>query len=69
MAKATKQCKSDEFLIVMGDLNAKVGDERIHDVVGPYGLGEKNERGERLIEWCCAHELIIANTWFQQAAR
>ena len=69
MDKATKQCKSDELLIVMGDLNAKVGDERIDDVVGPHGLGKQNERGERWIEWCCAHELITANTWFQQPAR
>lgn len=53
----------------MGALNAKVGDERIDDVVGLHGLGKKNERGERWIEWCCAHELIIANTWFQQPAR
>ena len=31
--------------------NAKVGDERYEDTVGPHGLGNRNERGEKLIEW------------------
>ena len=61
MEEAINQCKSAVLLIVMGDLNAKVGGERVDDIVGPHGLGEKNERGERWIEWCCAHNLIIAN--------
>ena len=50
MERAIKKSRSEESLIVMGDLNAKVGDERINDVVGPHGLGKKNERGERLME-------------------
>ena len=29
----------------------------------------KKIRGEGWIEWCCAHDLIIANPWFQQPAR
>ena len=33
----------------MGDFNAKVGSERVENIVGP--IGEQNERGERLIEW------------------
>lgn len=31
----------------MGDLNAKVGRGREGSAVGPNGLGEKTERGER----------------------
>ena len=30
----------------MGDLNAKVGDERYQNIVGRHGLGRRNERGE-----------------------
>ena len=37
MAKA--QCKSQEIIIVMGDLNAKVGSEGGSDMVGKHGLG------------------------------
>ena len=39
----------------MGDLNAKVGEGRFDNVVGEYGLRQRNERGERFIEWCKAN--------------
>ncbi|GFR74649.1 craniofacial development protein 2-like [Elysia marginata] len=39
------------------------------DVVGPHGLGQKNERGERLVEWAQRNEVIIANNWFEQPPR
>ena len=34
----------------MGDLNANVGQEQNGNIVGPCGMGEKNERGEKLIK-------------------
>jgi len=45
-------CKSQEISISMGDFNAKVGCEKHGKTVGPHGLGMRNERGERLIDWC-----------------
>lgn len=33
--------------------------------MGKYGLGEKNERGERLIQSCQQNKLTITNTWLQ----
>ena len=48
----------------MGDLNAKVGQYRKGNIVGPCGMGEKNERGEKLIEFCQSRKLTITNTWF-----
>ena len=44
------QCRSQEVLIVMGDFNAKIGEGRDEDIVGPYGLGNRNERCDRLFE-------------------
>ena len=64
-----KYAKSDEVICLMGDLNAKVGDERYQNIVGMHGLGRRNERGERLIQFCQENKLIIANTWFQQPVR
>ena len=58
------QVKSNEVLVVMGDLNAKVGQERNGNIVGPCGMGEKNERGEKLIEFCQSRKFTITNTWF-----
>ncbi|GFO12823.1 craniofacial development protein 2-like protein [Plakobranchus ocellatus] len=48
--KAKGYIKSQDTIIVMGDFNAKLGDERVEDVVGPSGIGTINERGSRLIE-------------------
>ncbi|GFN93501.1 craniofacial development protein 2-like [Plakobranchus ocellatus] len=53
----------------MGDINAKVGDERGEDVVGPSGIGTVNERGSRLIEWCQVNDFTITNNWYQNHPR
>ena len=52
----------------MGDFNAKVG-TKLENTVGRYGLGDMNERVERLVEFCQQHNLVITNTWFQQHPR
>ena len=64
-----KYTKSDEVICIMGHLNAKVVDERYRNIVGMHGLGRRNERGERLIQFCQENKLLIANTWFQQPVR
>ena len=63
--RAIKQCRSQDIRIVIGDLNAKVGGERDGRAVGLFGLGQRNERGSRLVEWCTANRFVIMNTWFE----
>ena len=36
------------------------------DVLGRYGLPERNQAGEALLEVCAINELSIMNTWFQK---
>src|SRR6476661_9971545 len=60
-----KKQKGKDNLVVMGDWNAVVGEEGEEKVVGKYGLGERNERGEKLVEFCKRNKLIVSNTWFQ----
>ena len=64
-----QQTKSGEVLCVMGDFNAKVGKEKYEKIIGTYGLGNRNERGDRLIEFCQQNKLCVVNTWFQQPTR
>ena len=66
---AIKNTKSCDILYVMGDFNAKVGQVKHTDIVGNHGLGERNERGERLIQFCQRNKLFITNTWFQHPPR
>lgn len=58
--------KSFEILILMGDFNAKVGNQKMENIVGPYGLGNRNHSGELLINFCIENNLFICNTWFEQ---
>ena len=67
--QAIKHVKSGEILCIMGDMNAKVGTTPHDTIVGSFGLGERNDRGDRLIQFCEQNQLMIANTWFQQPPR
>jgi len=67
--KAMKQLKSQDIKIVMGDFNSKVGSEKVENIVGPFGIGKTNERGERLIDWCRENKFIVTNSWFQNHPR
>ena len=67
--EAVDQCKSHEIIIVMGVINAKVGEGSEEEVVGPFGLGERNERGERCANWCTERQQMVMNTWFRQHPR
>ena len=50
---------------IIGDWNAKVGSQETPGVTGKFGLGIRNEAGQRLIEFCQENALVIANTFFQ----
>ena len=64
-----KQLKSQDIKTVMGDFNSKVESERAENVVRPFGIGKKNKRGDRLIEFCKEHKFTIMNTWFKHPRR
>ena len=56
-----------DVLLVMGDLNAKVGNENtgLEKAIGRHGCGDMNENGERLAAFCLKHELVVGGTLFQ----
>ena len=57
------------ILFITGDWNAKVGSQKVPGVTGKFGLGEQNETGQRLTEFCQENTLVIANILFQQHKR
>ncbi|GFN93252.1 craniofacial development protein 2-like protein [Plakobranchus ocellatus] len=69
METAKDYLESQDIIIIMGDFNAKVGDERVEDVAGPTGKGTVNEGGSRLIEWCQINDFTIIKTWYQNHLR
>ena len=58
-----------DVLFIIEDWNAKVGSQEIPGVTGKFGLGIRNEAGQRLIEFCQENALVIANTLLQQHKR
>ena len=62
---AINKCKSRDITMVIGDWNAKVGNKESCSALEPFGLDERNERGDRFIEWCEDHKMVISNTWFE----
>ena len=55
--------------LIIGDWNAKVGSQEAPGVTGKFGLGIRNEAGQRLIEFCQENALVITNILFQQHRR
>ena len=53
-----------DVLFIIGDWNAKVGSQETPGVTGKFGLGVKNEAGQRLIDFCQENALVKANTLF-----
>ena len=58
-----------DVLFITGDWNAKVGSQETPGLTGKFGLGMRNEAGQRLIGFCQENKLVIANTLFQQYKR
>ena len=54
------------YVVVLGDLNARVGDGELEGVVGKYGVPGENESGERLLDMCVEQELVIGNSLFKK---
>ena len=55
-------------VVVLGDLNARVGDVELEGVVGKYGVPERNASGESLLNMCVENDLIVGNSLFKKRA-
>ena len=58
-----------DVLFIIGDWNAKVGSQETPGVTGKFGVGMRNEAGQRLIEFCQENVLVIPNTLYQKHKR
>src|SRR5277367_6596398 len=57
-----------DIKIIVGDWNAEIGRDNTGWAKAMWreGFGERNERGERLLEFALKHEMFICNTVFKQ---
>ena len=49
----------NDILLVMVDLNAKVGEDNdgYENIIGSHGIGERNDNGERRVDFCRLNDL------------
>lgn len=67
VSKAIDEPKT-QFTIIMGDFNSKIGAREADDgdYVGKFGLGNRNPRGEMLVDYLNRKRLFAMNTFFQK---
>jgi endonuclease/exonuclease/phosphatase family metal-dependent hydrolase len=66
LERAYAACLSDDVKLVMGDANAEVGRETVHQpTIGNHSLHEStNENGLRLVDFAAGRQMAIKNTYF-----
>lgn len=69
LTNTLRRLPKNDLTIIMGDFNAKVGNGQFEECIGPFGLGERNERGERLIDFVMEEQFIVTNTFFKLPPR
>lgn len=65
LQRTIQRVDPQDYLIIAGDLNAKVGDKKMGKTVGTYGYRGINQNGKRLIDYCVYNQLRIMNTFYK----
>ena len=62
------QAGSDEFVVMLGDMNGHVGAgaDGYEGVHGGWGYGARNEEGRRVLELADAYGMVVGNTLFKK---
>ena len=65
---ALARVHNKDIIIITSDSNAKIGSDNTgcKSVMRRYEYGDRNQRGERLLEFAAVHNLYICNTRFEQ---
>ena len=66
LARCVEGLSRSNYVVVLGDLNARVGAGEVEGVLGKYGVPGENESGERLLDMCVEHEMVIGNSFFKK---
>ena len=68
LRKLVRNTPANDKVVILGDFNARVGrdSEAWKGVLGKHGVGNCNDNGRLLLEFCAELQLLITNTIFQQ---
>lgn len=63
---AVSKVPQNDVILLTGDMNAKVGTNNLNNerAMGRHGCGDRNNNGERLVDFCMSNNLVIGGTIF-----
>ena len=66
LQQAVAKVPQHDMLLIIGDMNAKVGSENssCERAMGKHGCGVMNDNGERLVDFCLNNNYVIGGTIF-----
>jgi energy-converting hydrogenase Eha subunit E len=63
LQKIINKIPKNDFFIIMGDLNARVGNNRLGNYIGRRGENTINKNGVKLLDFVSYNHLKIMNTF------
>ena len=54
----------NDYIMLIGDMNARVGNNRVTKIVGTNGEATLNNNGRKLIDFCTFNNLKTMNDFF-----
>ncbi|XP_030753938.1 craniofacial development protein 2-like [Sitophilus oryzae] len=63
-----RNLENTHYVIITGDFNGKIGKKQLGDTnyIGNFGLGERNDRGDMLVNFLNNEKLYCMNTFYQK---
>ena len=61
--------RKDRVVIIMGDFNSMIGESQVEEIAGPFSIGERDDEGQLLIDYCKEKSFTIRSTQYQTAKK
>ena len=65
LQKILDKVNKNDYIMLTGDMNGRVGNNRVANIVGTNGAATLNSNGRKLIDFCTFNNLKIMNTFFK----
>lgn len=65
------RARNNEIVMIIRNFNNRIGDDRggYEDIMRHFGVGERNEREERMLDFCQQNQLYITNSHFYRCTQ
>ena len=64
LQKILDKVNKNDYIILIGYMNARVGNNKVANIVGTNGEATLNSNGRNLLDFCTFNNLKIMNTFF-----